>query len=430
MAAVKEAGYFRGNHPAAGTYGKGEIPVKRTKIDASVILLTAIVVFLAVGILFTVFSLRSDPIEEALSGDRVINTLFVIEQDGKPLCSYVLMYYPTTKRASIFDIPGDLGLIIQRINRVDRIDTVYDSRQTAEFEKEVENLLGVEIAFSLLIDTENLGKAVDLLEGVDVFIPSPVEIFDEAAPIIFPSGMVRLDGDKSRLYVTYELPGEDRELTAFRRQRFFMGFIKRMGEMNDPLKNVQVDPVFQSFLNTSMNRRTRVRLFDEFAGIDTDRTNIQSVGGNIREVSGQTLLFPYYDGSYIKDIVRQTLGTLTRQAEGGLLDRVFTVEVLNGTPTNGLASRTAELLRGFGYDVISIGNADRSDYEITEIIDRSGFEDVVRTFGDLIRCENIRFETPQRNNLDMELTVQNYEYRSDFTLIIGRDFNGRYASGG
>jgi hypothetical protein len=114
------------------------------------------------------------------------------------------------------------------------------------------------------------------------------------------------------------------------------------------------------------------------------------------------------------------------------------------------------LLRGFGYDIISIGNADRNDYEATEIIDRSGHEDVARAFAEVIRCENIHFESlrpgtpaePQRSGgegvleaslrdsppgnieLGIEMNFQNLEYRSDFTLIIGKDFNGRYVTGG
>ncbi|MDR0624517.1 MAG: LytR family transcriptional regulator, partial [Treponema sp.] len=136
--------------------------MRRNKVDASAFLLAAIVLLLAGGIAFTVFTLRSDPIEEALSGDRVINTLFVIEHERKPLSTYVLMYYPATRRAAIFDIPGELGLIIQRINRVDRIDTVYDPRKIGPFETEVEGLLGIEINFSMIISAGDLGKIVDL----------------------------------------------------------------------------------------------------------------------------------------------------------------------------------------------------------------------------------------------------------------------------
>jgi anionic cell wall polymer biosynthesis LytR-Cps2A-Psr (LCP) family protein len=403
--------------------------VRRAQIDASAFLLVVIAALLAGGIVFISFSLRSDPIEEALSGDRVINTLFVLEKDGKPLSSFVLMYYPTTQRAAIFDIPRDLGLIIRRINRVDRIDTLYDRQHVSNFENEIESLLGIEVNFFVILRDDDLGKVVDLLEGVEIFIPSPVEIYTPV-PILFPSGMVRLDGDKARAFITYELPEEDREMTSFRRQRFFLGLIKRLGEMRDLISNSQVDTLFQTLITTNMGNRTRVRLFNELAAIDTDRTNIQSVGGNIREISGQTLLLPSWDGNLIKQIVSQTLGAITRQTEGSLSERVYTVEVLNGTTVNGLAGRTAELLRGFGYDVISISNAERSDYELTEIVDRSGSTDMVQAFGEVIHCRNIRSEVSPPENPEAELDFQNFEYRSDFTLIIGRDFDGRYVSGG
>jgi anionic cell wall polymer biosynthesis LytR-Cps2A-Psr (LCP) family protein len=413
-------------------YTDKEALVKRQKIDASVFLLGVIVILLVIGVFFTFQTLRSDPLEEALSGDRVINTLFVIEDNGKPLCSYVLMYYPQTRRAAIFDVPGEVGLIIPRIDRVDRIDTVYDPQKIGTFEGEIESLLGIDISYSLVFTLENLGKAVDLIEGVELFIPMPVSVYDDWEPVFLPSGVTRLDGDKSRLYLTYQLDEEENELANFRRQRFFLGLIKRLGEQNEALKNPAIAQMYQSLIKTNMNQRTRIRLFDEFTGIDTDRVTIQSVGGNTREVSGQILLFPYYEGNLIQEIVRQSLGSLTRQVEGTLTDRVFTVEVLNGTGTTGLAGRTAELLRGFGYDVISIGNADRSDYETTFVVDRSGYEDVVRTFADIIRCDDIQFETPAPDLLEQEfeINIQNLEYRSDFTLIIGRDFNGRYVTGG
>jgi anionic cell wall polymer biosynthesis LytR-Cps2A-Psr (LCP) family protein len=393
-------------------------------------LLAVIVALLVGGILFTITALRQDPIE-AISGDRVINTLFIIEDAGKPLASYVLMYYSATKRAAIFDIPGELGLIIKN-NRVSRIDAIYDPQRAGAFESEVENLLGVEVNFTLVITLENLGKLVDLIEGVEIFIPSWVAVYDEASPALFPSGVTRLDGDKAKVYITYRLLEEDGDIVTFRRQRFFLGLIKRLGEKNDALKNPAVSRMFQSFIKTGMNQRTQMRLFDELAVIETDRININSVGGSAREVSGQVLLFPHFDGSLIKQIVIQVMGVLTRQVEGSLTDRVFTVEILNGTGAPGLAGRTADLLRSFGYDVISIGNADRNDYTATEIIDHSGYEEMVKNFADIIRCTNIRFEdpVPEEVSPDMGMQFQNFEYKSDFTLIIGKDFNGRYVNEG
>jgi anionic cell wall polymer biosynthesis LytR-Cps2A-Psr (LCP) family protein len=398
-------------------------------IDASIFLLIAIVLLLAGGVVVAVYTLRSNPVDEVLSSDRVISVLYIIEKDQMPLSTYVLMSYPKTRRAAIFDIPGEIGTLLQRIRRVDRIDTVYNSNRVSLFENEIERLLGIDITFTIVINTENLGKAVDLIEGVELFIPSRVDIRGEEGLVLFSSGISRLDGDKAITYISYQAPDEDREMAVFRRQRFFLGFLKRQAEMNDLLKSSAVSQLYQSFMQTSLSQRTRIRLLDEFAIMDMDRINIQAVGGNLREVSGKMLLIPYYDGNLVKEIVRQTLSTLTSPVDGSLTDRVFTVEVLNGTSVNGLAGRTAEVLRGFGYDVISIGNADHAGYEKTVIIDRSGLEGTVRNFAGIIRCSNISFEAVNRDNPEEESIMQNLEYRSDFTLIIGRDFNGRYVAG-
>jgi anionic cell wall polymer biosynthesis LytR-Cps2A-Psr (LCP) family protein len=377
--------------------------------------------------MLAVNTLSSDPVEDALAGNRVINVLFVIENEKKPVSTYLLMYYPVTKRAAIFDIPGELGLLISRINRFDRIDTVYDPDRINSYENEIGKLLGIEIGFFIVITKENLKSLVDLLEGVEIFIPSPVSSRSDDQIVLFPSGFTVLDGDKAGVYAVYSLPDEDKEMEVFRRQRFFLSVLNRWFMMKDYLKNPAVARLCYSFLRTGMNQRTLSRLFDEFANIDTDRTFIQTVGGNPREVSGQTLIIPHWDGNLVKEVVRQTLGLLTRRpAEGFANDRNYTVEVLNGTAINGLAGRTAEMLRSFGYDVISISNADRNNYETTEIIHRLDDESMVKTFADIIRCNNIRSEAQIQDNQEDEGTIRNYEYKPDLTLVIGRDFNGRY----
>jgi anionic cell wall polymer biosynthesis LytR-Cps2A-Psr (LCP) family protein len=397
--------------------------------DASIALLAAIVLLLVGGVIVAVYSLRSDPMDEILSSDRVISVLYIIEKDQKPLSTYVLMCYPKTRRAAIFDIPGEIGVLLQRVKRVDRIDSVYNPQRVSPYENEIERLLGIDITFTIVMNTENLGKAVDIIKGVELFIPSQVDIRGGEDLVLFPSGISRLDGDKAISFINYQAPDEEREMAVFRRQRFFLGFLKRQAEMNGELKNNTVSQLYQSFLQTGLNQRTRVHLFDELAVMDLDRVNVQVVGGNLREVSGNFLLIPYYDGNLVKEIVRQTLGTLTSPMDGAISDRIFTVEVLNGTSVNGLAGRTAVFLRDFGYDIISISNADNTEYEKTVIIDRSGLEDMARNFAGIIRCNNISFEAQNRDNPEDNLVIQNLEYRSDFTLIIGRDFNGRYVTG-
>jgi len=396
------------------------------KGDASIFLLIAIVLLLVGGIVVAIYTLRSDPVEEILYSDKVITVLYVIEKEGKPLSTFVLLYYGKTQKATIFDVPGELWVLIRRINRYDQIDAVYEPGKISAYKSEIERLLGLDIAFPIVIDIEDLGKAVDIIEGVEVFIPSKVEINDENNLVLFPSGISRLDGDKSKVYISYTAPNEDREMPIFRRQRFFLGFLKRQAEMNNKLNNRAVLQTYLSFMQNNLNQRAKSRLLEEFTRIDMDRINIQTVGGNLREVSGKIRLIPSYDGDLVKDIVRQVLSTLTNPADVIYGDRVYTVEVLNGTTVSGLAQRTADLIRGFGHDVISIGNAPHTGYEHSIVIDRSGVDGAAEAFAAIIRCKIISRENSARENPE---AMQNVEYRSDFTLIIGRDFNGRYVTG-
>jgi len=395
-----------------------------SKTGASRLLLGLIILLVVLGAAVAVYTLRSNPIEDALMTDRVISILYIIEDEKKPVSTYVLVYYPGTMRAAVFDIPGNLGLLISKINRVDRIDKVYDTARIGSYENEIEKLMGIDINFSVVVTKENLVSIVDLIEGVEIFIPSPVSYRDDEKVILFPSGITVLDGDKAALYATYSLSDEDTDTEAFRRHRFFLGLLNRQIQMNDKLENPVVAKMYYSFFRTSMNQRTLTQLFKEFAHIDTNRVNILSVGGTLKEVSGQMLIIPRWDG-IVKEVVRQTLGALTSEIEDRFIDNTLTVEVLNGTATTGLAGRTAEVLRSFGYDIISVGNADRSDYEKTVIYHFSGDDAMAKAFADVINCTNIiddvvTDEKPEGNNL------QSLEIKADLRLIIGRDFNGRY----
>jgi hypothetical protein len=76
--------------------------------------------------------------------------------------------------------------------------------------------------------------------------------------------------------------------------------------------------------------------------------------------------------------------------------------------------------------VISVNNADSNDYAQTRILDHSGLEEAAGAFADIIRCQNISYDV--LTGEPEEVNILNFDYRSDFTLIIGRDFNGRYVT--
>jgi len=145
---------------------------------------------------------------------------------------------------------------------------------------------------------------------------------------------------------------------------------------------------------------------------------LQRITGAYRNVDGSKLLFPHYDGELVKDIVKQTLSALASSGSTSPADKIFTIEILNGTPTKGLAKRAAEIFQSFGYDVVSVGNAERDDVAKTSILDHYSNADATKGIAQVIRCSNVGEAGQGEDAKDS----------ADFTVILGKDFNGRYCS--
>ena len=173
-----------------------------------------------------------------------------------------------------------------------------------------------------------------------------------------------------------------------------------------------LDPLLRSNISDSDFKQ----LLEYLCKIDSERLVPQRLTGAVRIVDSKELLFPFRDGQQIKEIIGQTMAALASK-EGTTLERVYALEILNGTDTNGLARTASELYQSFGYDVIRIGNAPRTGVEHTVLIDRIGNEAVAKIVGQVVRCENIESVQVSNDHSDSETNV-------DFTLILGKDFNG------
>lgn len=390
--------------------------MKRFSMDKSSILLIVILVIVVGVAVGLVMSLRSDVADQAMKSDRILNVLVVIESERKPISTELFLFYPATGKGALLDVPAETGLIIKSLKRVDRIDALYDPRRPKAYTDEIAKLLGIEIPYWIVLDAKGLSDATDLLEGLELFIPEVVEV-QGRQPVRLPSGALVLDGDKVLQYTVYNDPGDEESDRASRRQKLVQSFIKRLGERASWLKGQEAFGVLKRCLSTNFSDDSLKRFLADLGGIDADRLLLQKVTGIYRTVDGKSLLFPLYDGELVRDIVKQSLNALSNAGAGGAVDKIFTIEILNGTPSKGLAQKTAEIYQSFGYDVVTVGNADRSDYDRTMIIDRLANADALKNVASVIRCGN----TSEEESAGGQTTA-------DFTVILGEDFNGRYCA--
>jgi len=381
-------------------------------------------IFVIVITLTIVFSLtlRSNVVEENLKNNEVVRTLFVVENETQGvLFSSVLIYVPASNKGAIVNLPGYTGAIYESLGRVDKLSKVYEEAGIDAYKKEVEKMLGMKISFYAIMSLDNFTKISDYLGGMRVFISEPVDCVSENGERwLLPSGAINLDGDKISTYLRYRLEEETEVDVQERYQNAMAALLTGLHDQKFAIFNKKNFRRYSACIKTNVDVDEEETLFKAIADVDSESIIKQTITGSLRRVDGQQLLFPDNNGEFIKEAVKQTTNMLA-STDGTLTSRVYVLEIQNGTTTQGLARNTAILFKNASYDVLSPVNASRNDYEETVIIDHIGNTEVAKIVGEFIHCTNIKDET------DFEDYGESTSEASvDFTIILGKDFNGRY----
>lgn len=368
------------------------------------------------------FSLKTNTVEDSLKDNEIIRTLFVVEDDdSSALFSSLLIYNPSSAKAALVNLPGHTGAIYQSLGRVDKLEKVYSEAGINSYKLEVEKLLGMKIPYYAIMTLENFIKLSDYLGGMRVFISEPVDCLSEDGERwLLPSGAINLDGDKIATYLHYKVEDEVEADVQERYQNAMAAFITGLHDKKFIIFTKENSGRYLDFIKTNLNAEEEYTLFAAIADVDTESIIKQTITGSLRRVDGQQLLMPDNNGEFIKEAVKQTTNLLA-STDGTLTSRVYVIEIQNGTTTQGLARNTAILFQNASYDVLSPVNAPRNDYDETVVIDHLGNKDVAKIVGEFIHCTNIRDATPEE-----EAESSGLDTGVDFTIILGKDFDGRY----
>ncbi|MBT3275141.1 MAG: LCP family protein [Spirochaetales bacterium] len=395
---------------------------RKRNFDKGIIILILIIVVIAASSTLIALQLRSDKITDDIREGRLISTLVMVHDQEKLLFTELFFYHPLTGNGALLDIPGDWGDIIDSLERMDRIDVLYKPTSPSQYKSKIEDLINRDITYVIDFDLAGVETAVDLLEGLSLFIPNPIEINEDDNLYMIPSGSVVLDGRKIAQYVSYIDLDETELEYRNRHQKFIQALLKSIGKQGTYLTSENVFPQFYRSVTTNMSRRALLSFIDELSSLDADHLISKPVHGDKVKVDddGQILLFPYSEGKYVRESVRQLVDALANTEVMSEAELTIALEVLNGTEKQGMASRTKQLFVNFGYEVERIGNAEKDDYEKTVVISRTADLTAAQTIAELIRCNNV--EQQQTLEVDTDSDV----ITIDVTVILGKDFDGRY----
>ncbi len=246
-------------------------------------------------------------------------------------------------------------------------------------EKVVEDYLGVKINYYAMVDFTAFEEAVNILGGITVNLPEPYS--DPTMKIgkkylNLPAGPNQLDGGTALGLARSRYGAERGDFDRGRNQQLVIIGIKdkllSMGTFGNPLKVSQLITTFGNRVQTNFSTDDLMRLYELSKNIPNENiTNVDLAmkGEAVVQtgaIGGQSVVYPIAgvnDYSEVKKFVRLKL------KDGFIIKENPTIIVLNASGKSGAATKRAEELKSFGYNVIQVADAPISDVPMTQLVD-------------------------------------------------------------
>ena len=380
---------------------------------------TGLIVVIATGAFALGFArLRSDAVSDLLEARGTISVVIMLPIDELHPSFEVLMLDSRTGRAALMFVPGSIGVVLHDPQRIDAIAELYDQEGHDVLAERLSKLLDLDLDFYLDLSYEGLGRLIDVLGGVEVVIPDPVQFTVGDRRLLLPSGSVVVDGDMARDYLSFRMEEEPASVRVERVHRLTQGLLRAVADSGAVLADPTAQRMLYDAFVTDLSRRAFDMLVSTFVDLDTDRVILRRVLGRVQDVGDRRLLFPYNEGAVLRETIKQTVAALSVPLVD--MDLSPSLEVLNGTRTSGLAAQAATVFESFGYRIVVIDNADHHDYERTRVIVRGDDPEQARQVAELIRCGQSESVETDKGAIASALDTV------DVTVVLGRDFNGRF----
>mgnify|MGYP000878501316 FL=1 len=275
----------------------------------------------------------------------------------------------TTGEAGVLSIPRDTRVWVPSRQRWERINAAYAHGGASMAMEAVSHLLGVPVDYYVHTDFDGFEQLVDVLGGVEINVARKMHYVDHAQglEINLQPGLQILSGEKALQYVRYrdrlgdvslvDPFNEEYDGRVERQRQFFEAIISQALSPSSLIKLPQL--VTQTFriVNTNLPWERVFSLALSGSKFSADKIQTAVLPGN-----SQVLNDAWY-------------WVVNEQKAKAIIDSVvlgkpepLRLVVLNGNGRSGIAQEVSDLLRYYGYDVISHGNAEHFNFVTTQVV--------------------------------------------------------------
>jgi LCP family protein required for cell wall assembly len=377
-------------------------------------------------------------------GANLTDSIMIVSIDTKNHTGFMLSV-PRDLWVNIPALGGD-----QKINDANTVNNFsepgYPSGGMGQLQQIVQTDLGIPIDYYALIDYTAFRDAVNAVGGVTINLQTndPRGLFDpnidkaDGGPLKLPNGIINLNGQTALNLarargdpcecggqVAYGFSQSDYDRTEHQRQMLtaLVQKAQTLGVAANPIKVSQLFNAFGNNIQTNLNLGDAVRLtqLTKVIGMNNLKSLEYSDSGQNALITdynapdGEEALAPAAGLDDFSDI-QQYYQQLT--SNNPVVQEAPTVVVLNGTNTNGLAAQEAKTLKGDGFNVVGVTDANNL-YTNSMIIDLSNGKKPASK--QLLQTLLSRDTTVVASDTGSQEAAEAVNYNADFVIVLGSD---------
>lgn len=402
--------------------------------------------------------------EETLKNLEPIQVLLmgVSTDNGGKLTDTIIVgtYDPKEQKASLLSIPRDtfVGKNAQTGTGMDKINALYQKSPEKTLEK-VNELTGLNIKYYMVIDNQALIKLVDVIGGVDFYVPIDM-VYDDPSQdlhINLKEGQQKLDGDKAEQLLRYRHGNLDKKTGKYlgtypeeyggndygrmRTQREFMiETVKQTIQAKNILKVKEIIDIVYEYVETNLSISV-IKDYVPYA-VSIDVNNIQSavIPGGSYGPPTYSLWYFIPDKKETAELMKELYGSndntsnstaentntnttnstktnttnnntstsITSNSVSKTEAAKIKVEILNGSDSSAALTSVKKALTAKGYKVTKTTNTTSTGK--TTIINKSDVDTkVIENIQELLGVGTVSSSSVSSSNVDI-------------TIIIGKDY--------
>jgi len=300
---------------------------------------------------------------------------------------------PSTHDVAMLSIPRDLYVEIpefgwRKINNAMAFGTTsdYPGGGEALLAEVVEDVTGLPIHYYARIDFEGFRKIIDDAGGLDIYVEQSFTDYQYPdynfgyQPISFKEGPDHMNGERALQYVRsrHGTNGEGSDFARSKRQQNVLLALKE--ELLSSSALINPSRILAALDDLGDHNQTNLEIWEL---VELSKFVKEINGTNIitevleTGVKGELYSDTTIDGAYILRPKGDTFAGIQYIAENifnasRITKEMANIEIQNSTGISGLASSTAERLKGMHYNITKVGNASLSEeLNITTIYDLS-----------------------------------------------------------